>query len=126
MTARVLVVEDNPDIQVALGELLGHEGFEVSLADNGRIALDRLEAGDMPSWIVLDLMMPVMDGWEFLRHLDETGTPHPPITVLTALSYDADTRGLEERFGCRVLSKSTDIGQLLLLAQAYREAADAA
>lgn len=119
MAPRVMIVEDNPEIRVALGELLGSEGFDVALADNGRHALDRLASGEAPDWIVLDLMMPVMDGWDFLRELD-AGGPHPPVTVLTALSYDAETRGLESRYGCRVLSKSTDIPQLLQIAHEFR------
>ena len=122
MPARVMVVEDNPEIRTALGELLGAQGFDVELADNGRVALDQLAAGPAPSWIVLDLMMPEMDGWQFLREIDAAG-PHPPVTVLTALSYDAETRGLEERYGCRVLSKSTDIPELLALAQTYLDGA---
>ena len=119
MAASVLLVEDNADIRAALGELLRDVGFDVRTADNGRAALERLAVGAPPAWIVLDLMMPVMDGWEFLRHLDTGGVAHPPVTVLTALSYDAETRGLEEQYGCRVLSKSTDIPELLRLAQGY-------
>ena len=122
MPARVMVVEDNPDIRIALGELLGAQGFDVALADNGRDALDQLAAGAAPSWIVLDLMMPEMDGWQFLRAIDAAG-PHPPVTVLTALSHDAETHGLEERYGCRVLSKSTDIPELLAMAQQFLDPA---
>lgn len=123
-TPRVMVVEDNADIRAALGELLGMQGFEVALADNGRDALDQLAGGPAPDWIVLDLMMPVMDGWQFLQAID--AGPHPPVTVLTALSYDAETQGLESRYGVRVLSKSTDIPALLELARHYLPASDVA
>ncbi|GAB1595302.1 response regulator [Lysobacter claricitrinus] len=118
MTPRVMIVEDNPDIRAALGELLGAQGLDVTLADNGRDALDLLSGEPEPAWIVLDLVMPVMGGREFLQVLDAAG-PHPPVTVLTALSYDAETRGIEERYGCRVLSKSTDIAVLVELARTF-------
>lgn len=118
MTPRVMIVEDNADIRAALGELLGSQGMDVVLATDGRDALDRLAEGASPSWIVLDLLMPVMDGREFLHALD-AGGPHPPVTVLTALSYDAETRDLESRYGCRVLSKSTDIPALIDMASTF-------
>ena len=118
MAPRVMIVEDNPDIRMALGDLLGAQGLDVVLAENGRDALDLLAEGQLPEWIVLDLVMPVMDGRQFLHVLDAAG-PHPPVTVLTALSYDSDTRGLEQRYGCRVLSKSTDIPALIEMAHTF-------
>ena len=62
---RLLLVEDDVNIRSALAEMLGDEGFTVATADNGRDALDQLRGGAPPDVIVLDLMMPVMDGWEF-------------------------------------------------------------
>ncbi len=78
---RVLVVDDDPDILDALSEILEAEGYEVQRARNGREALQRLEQGH-PNLILLDLMMPVMDGWEFARSLDPRA--RPPIVVLSA------------------------------------------
>jgi CheY-like chemotaxis protein len=63
--ARILVVEDDLDIQSAVADLLEEEGFAVSCASNGAEALRLLDSADAPALIVLDLMMPVMDGWEF-------------------------------------------------------------
>jgi two-component system, chemotaxis family, chemotaxis protein CheY len=77
----VLVVDDDPDILDALSEILEAEGYEVQRARNGREALQRLEQGH-PNLILLDLMMPVMDGWEFARSLDPRA--RPPIVVLSA------------------------------------------
>ena len=67
VTRRVLVVDDDPDILDALSEILEVEGYEVQRARNGREALQRIEQ-DMPDLVLLDLMMPVMDGWEFMKH----------------------------------------------------------
>jgi hypothetical protein len=72
-TGRVLVVDDDPDILDALSEILEVEGYEVQRARNGREALERLEQM-LPDVVLLDLMMPVMDGWEFARSL----SPRPP------------------------------------------------
>jgi EAL domain-containing protein (putative c-di-GMP-specific phosphodiesterase class I)/CheY-like chemotaxis protein len=62
---RVLVVEDEEVIRDALGPLLEEEGYAVSFAEDGHEALRRLNSEALPDIIVLDLRMPVMDGWEF-------------------------------------------------------------
>jgi len=80
-TGRVLVVDDDPDILDALSEILEVEGYEVQRARNGREALQRLEQAP-PDLVLLDLMMPVMDGWEFARSLNPDA--RPPIIVLSA------------------------------------------
>ena len=62
---RVLIIDDDRDIRETLGEMLVDEGFSVEAAWNGQTALARLSAGFRPDVIVLDLMMPVMDGLTF-------------------------------------------------------------
>ena len=64
---RILVIEDDEPIRAALAMLLDEEGYQVSTADDGEDAFDRLEANTdaLPDLILLDLRMPVMDGWEF-------------------------------------------------------------
>jgi two-component system, chemotaxis family, chemotaxis protein CheY len=79
--SRVLVVDDDPDILDALSEILEVEGYQVDRARNGREALQRLEH-KLPDLVLLDLMMPVMDGWEFARSLGPDA--RPPIIVLSA------------------------------------------
>ena len=79
--SRVLVVDDDPDILDALSEILEVEGYQVDRARNGREALQRLEQA-APDLVLLDLMMPVMDGWEFARSLGPEA--RPPIIVLSA------------------------------------------
>jgi CheY-like chemotaxis protein len=62
---RVLIIDDDRDIREVLGELLIEEGFEVEAAWNGESALERLQSGFRADVIVLDIMMPIMDGLTF-------------------------------------------------------------
>jgi CheY-like chemotaxis protein/predicted transcriptional regulator len=66
---RVLVVDDDADIRQQLAEILAEEGYDVITAANGREALERLRDGGRPSLILLDLRMPVMDGWALRAEL---------------------------------------------------------
>jgi CheY-like chemotaxis protein len=61
----ILIVEDNPDSRETLAMVIEGMGYPVSTASNGREALDYLRSHSLPCLILLDLMMPVMDGWEF-------------------------------------------------------------
>ena len=85
----VLVVEDHEELRETLRVLLADEGFEVVTAENGRIALDRLEEIAHPCVVLLDLMMPVMDGLTFLKAAREA---HPDLKValLTAAPPNHD------------------------------------
>ena len=65
----ILIVDDDPDIRDALSECLRYEGYDVHAAADGRDALDRLEFGLKPDVILLDLMMPVLNGFEVLLAL---------------------------------------------------------
>ena len=65
----VLIVDDDPDIRDAVGECLRYEGYDVHSAADGRDALARLEYGLRPDVILLDLMMPVLNGFDVLEAL---------------------------------------------------------
>src|ERR1051325_1993892 len=65
VSATVFIVEDDVDTREMLGRFLELEGYRVETASNGQVALERLGSGVGPCVIVLDLMMPVMDGWQF-------------------------------------------------------------
>jgi two-component system phosphate regulon response regulator PhoB len=67
MNKRILIAEDDTSIQELLTEYLEHEGFEVTPTNNGQEALDALNSGTIPFLIILDYMMPVMDGPAFLK-----------------------------------------------------------
>ena len=62
---RVLVIDDDDEVRDALAELLESEGFQVEKASNGREGLELLRHEPPPAVIVLDLLMPEMDGWQF-------------------------------------------------------------
>lgn len=83
---RVLIVEDEKDIRESLGELLEAEGFVVALAENGQIALESLsEAAPLPDVILIDLMMPHMDGEQFRREqLANERLARIPIVIMSA------------------------------------------
>ena len=76
-----------------LRRVLEGEGWQVALSPNGRAALERLEGGFEPDGIVLDLLMPEMDGFEFLAHLrDRAAWRDIPVVVVTAKELDDDDR----------------------------------
>jgi DNA-binding response OmpR family regulator len=79
----VLVVDDDPDILQTLALCLSTEGYRVLQASNGQEALDTL-ARERPAVVLLDLMMPVMDGWQFVTELDARGWRRMPLLILSA------------------------------------------
>jgi two-component system, OmpR family, alkaline phosphatase synthesis response regulator PhoP len=95
MPKRILIVDDEPDIVRLLKYNLEKEGFEVLVAHDGVKALER--AVERPDLIVLDVMMPKMDGWEVVRQLKrKEQTAGIPVLFLTAKSTETDeVLGLE-------------------------------
>jgi CheY-like chemotaxis protein len=89
---RLLLVEDEAAIRESLKEALQDEGFEVVVGANGREALDILRHGLHPSAILLDVMMPVMDGWDF-RHeqLSDPSLRDIPVLVVSASGFSRET-----------------------------------
>jgi CheY-like chemotaxis protein len=82
--ALILVVEDDEDTRAAVCEMLQEEGYRVTSARNGQEAEDYLHSGDRPDCILLDLSMPVMDGWTFTSRLQQRDERPIPIVVATA------------------------------------------
>ena len=91
----VLVVDDDDDLREAITDLLLLRGYHVTKAANGHEALDCIAAG-MPDVILLDMKMPVMNGWEFARAFREAHDSEAPIVVVTAAD-DARRRAEEIR-----------------------------
>jgi CheY-like chemotaxis protein len=82
----VLIVEDDEDLRDMMAQLLTIEGFDAATVSNGREALDYLQTSEKPHVILLDLMMPVMDGWEFRRQQKaDPDLARVPVIVLSAL-----------------------------------------
>ena len=115
----ILIVEDDAATRSALALLLGREGYGVSQAANGGQALAYLRSAPRPSLVLLDMMMPVMDGWQFLaaRH-QEPALAAPPVVVLTAASgmSPATARALGAN---DVLQKPVDADDLLDVVRRY-------
>jgi two-component system response regulator MprA len=94
MTAKVLVIDDDRKITAFLRRSLVFEGYEVQVAGNGEEGL-RLAAGWRPDLVLLDVLMPVMDGWEVCRRL-RSASPGLPVLMLTARDEVADrVKGLD-------------------------------
>ena len=91
---RILIVDDEPDVLLTLRMILESEGFDPLLAADGETALRRIDA-ERPELVVLDIMMPVLDGWFVLAELGGRLT-RPRVVVCSAKSGDGDrTRAAE-------------------------------
>ncbi len=121
---QILVVEDDASIRGLVSDLLRDDGYQVSEACNGAEALDAVRER-RPDLIVLDLMMPVMDGWTFVEACrQEPGCDNVPI-VVTSASHDLPRTAERLRsFGVRTcLAKPFDVDGLLALVERYVPAA---
>jgi CheY-like chemotaxis protein len=104
---RVLVVEDDEDAREAIIDLLQMKGYNAVPAGNGKEALDYLNRGPSPDLILLDLWMPVMDGWQFRREqVKDSRLAKIPVVVITALSDRTDIDANE------IIIKPIDVEQL--------------
>jgi CheY-like chemotaxis protein len=106
----VFVVEDDVDTRDMLGRFLELEGFTVEVAANGRQALERLSTGIHPCVILLDLMMPVMDGWQFRKEQTrDRQIADIPVIVVSAAGRDR----IVDIDANAYLTKQVDLEQLL-------------
>jgi CheY-like chemotaxis protein len=82
----ILIIEDDEAIRETLASVLEDEGYQVQCAAHGRAALQQLRSGaPLPCLILLDLMMPIMNGWEFrAEQLHDPALAHIPVIVLSA------------------------------------------
>jgi two-component system response regulator MprA len=106
----VLLVDDDADILTVTQFVLEGSGYSVRTATNGREALALLDDGLRPSVVLLDLMMPLSDGWSFLGELARRPS-EPPIVVLSGANLtDDQVRALHVR---GYLRKPVDLSELL-------------
>lgn len=81
----ILVIDDDVDVRETLSDLLVDEGYRVTGVNNGREALDYLKEATRPSLILLDMMMPEMDGWQFRLELQkDPSLARIPVVILSA------------------------------------------
>ncbi|MBD1941622.1 hybrid sensor histidine kinase/response regulator, partial [Coleofasciculus sp. FACHB-712] len=94
-TDRILVVDDSPDNLFLVQTILEEEGYQITLAENGRSALNEIEQSP-PDLVLLDVMMPGMDGYEVTRRVrDNTKLPFIPILLITAHDHASVVEGLD-------------------------------
>lgn len=106
----ILIVEDDADIRDTLQHLLEASGYRAAPASNGQVALELLETIGRPCLILLDLMMPVMDGWAFLSALEQDDAlADVPIVIVSA--YTDKVASLER--AQQILKKPVDIHALM-------------
>jgi two-component system response regulator MprA len=116
-TSDVLVVDDDADIRYALKTVLELEGYHVALAANGREAWEWLQSAPLPALILLDLMMPVMNGTELLGLVrTDTRLRSVPVVLVTAFGSLAQSVAAKSQ---GLLGKPFDVEQILGLASRY-------
>ena len=106
---QILVIDDDEDVLSTVANLLREEGYLVHAVSNAAAGLDILERGVRPSAIILDLMMPVMNGWDFWdRHQQTPAYASIPVIILTATGLRQGSVGT-----ARVLAKPVGMNELL-------------
>jgi DNA-binding response OmpR family regulator len=116
VSATVFIVEDDPDTCEMLGRFLELEGYQVETAANGKIALERLGNGTRACVILLDLMMPVMDGWQFRREqVRNAALASIPVIVVSASGRDR----IEQIDADDYLAKPVNLEELLARVTQY-------
>lgn len=106
---RILVVEDHRDARELLVDWLASEGYRVAEATNGAEALALLHSGLKPELVLLDLMMPIMDGWSFMKAaISERLLGRSQVWVVSAVDHMDPPAGV-----CGALSKPVDLERVL-------------
>jgi CheY-like chemotaxis protein len=106
----ILIVDDDDDLRDALSDFLVVSGYAVETAKDGNRALDRLAIKPAPCMMLLDLMMPIVDGWEVARRLAaDLSLPRVPFCVLSACLDDPPA---ESKY---VLNKPFELRELLAI-----------
>ncbi len=120
--SRVLVVDDEPAIRALVAKIVERAGLPVDVARDGAEAIEKIDT-TVYSVIVLDLMMPNMDGFEFIEHLKQRGGQKPAVIVVSA-GESATLRHLDGSMVHSVIRKPFDIdvlGDLVSAAARSRE-----
>lgn len=106
---QILVVEDDKAVREVLTDVLSAESYSVVQARHGQEALELLQRGVNPHLLLLDLMMPVMTGWQLLEALQGDSRFHTiPVVVFSAAAQGLDVKG-----ACEVLEKPLNLDTLL-------------
>jgi two-component system response regulator MprA len=118
MSGCILVVDDSPDVLEAMKMILESARYVVLTAPDGKVALDQLRDGAAPSLILLDMMMPRMNGWQFLDELHHDLSVNAiPVVVVSSGSYP--TKEIESLGVAGYLKKPFDVSTLLETVERY-------
>lgn len=110
MKSRVLVVDDEIVLAETLRDMLVFHGYEADIATNGLQACEILKSG-MINLVITDIRMPMMDGMELLKYINESHKGLPVILISGFSDYDQAT--VEKNGGRALVAKPMDVGQLL-------------
>ena len=106
---KICLIEDDDSLRFTIKEILEKQGVKVIDAENGKIGMSILQNEDIkPDLILLDLMMPIMNGFEFLKIIRETELSSIPILVLTGADLNEEERKFLSGETHRILEKSDD------------------
>lgn len=112
MGRRLLIIEDDEGVRGSLSDLLESEGFEIDVAEDGEIGWSRLTHGPRPDLILLDVMMPVLDGFGFRERQLASSFADVPVVVLSAAAIARDLQPGGRLAGCRFVPKPFDYERL--------------
>jgi len=113
-TKTILLVEDQEVIAMLIGRLVNDAGYQHAHAENGQVALGLLKGGLRPDLILLDVVMPEMDGYEFLEELNRDDSLRAtPVVMLTALNNANDVLKAVKRGAMDYCTKPVDPDDLL-------------
>ena len=112
----IMVIEDDEDLREVIGDALAGRVHIIEAA-HGRAALDLIETRGLPDLFLLDMNMPVMNGWQFASELQARGVRHVPIIVLTA-AHDA-ARSADEIGATGHLGKPFAIRELVAIVETH-------
>jgi CheY-like chemotaxis protein len=115
---KIFIVEDDPFIRETFEMVLKHEGYGVESFANGQEAIDRLHKTPEPCLVLLDMMMPVMNGVEFMEHFHKLPATILPIPVF--LVSATSNKDESKKLGCSgFMKKPVDLDALLLIVKHY-------
>jgi DNA-binding response OmpR family regulator len=117
---RLLVVEDNAEVAKLLELILRRSGYEVDVAGDGPEALDRF-AGSPPDLVLLDIMLPGMDGYEVCSRIRRDFSTDVPVVMLSSLDSPVDMERSREAGATDHIAKPFDKDRLLSVIAAHTE-----
>lgn len=118
MSKPILVVEDDEIARIGLSTILQSHGFDALTAANGREALELLQGGLQPALILLDMILPECDGWQFCAHLRDSQGKQVPVAIMTGLGI-ASEEWARSMGAVALLRKPLDLDDMFTLLQKY-------